>query len=267
MPTKTTLPDYISTFSPARQILAGKLFAHKWFMTTSPDIQREILDLPEDYQGFLEDLASRPDEIGELDVLKMTKLGYGNYLILPVFEVRSNITNQIFTYEYASWKTGANPGARGILFLETDGQITHFIVNKTHKFSTGTEVLDSVGGLYVHVFENKPQNLPKKVEQEICYHLGIKELRFKKIIDLGQAHPDYGMTNNTSSLFAAIIDASQNPNIVSEANFDTAHKPLSVGITIVPITEFKNYLSKIEDNYFLSVAARAMTSPEIILPI
>ena len=124
--------------------------------------------LPEDFSGFLEDLASRPDEIGELDVLKMTKLGRGNFLILPVFEVRSNITNQIFSYEYVSWKIGSHPGASGIVFLETAGKISHFLVSKIHKFSVDKDVYESIGGLYFHFFENQPQNLPKKIEQEIA---------------------------------------------------------------------------------------------------
>lgn len=267
MPTKITLPSYIPSLSPPRQILAGKLFTHEWFQNTNSDIQKEILDLPEDYQGFLEDLASRPDEIGELDVLKMIKLGYGNYLILPVFEVRSNITNQIFHFEYASWKTGSHPGARGIIFLETEGRISHFIVSKTHKFSTASEAYDSIGGLYLHIFDNKVQNLPKKIEHEIRFHLGMDRLEFKKVFNLGSAHPDYGMTNNTSDLFAAIVDISHLPNLVTKEDFRLTHKPVGFELKIVPISEFMNYLNIIEDNYFLSAAARILASKEIDLGI
>ncbi len=267
MPTPTTLSDYLSTLSPDQTLVAEALLKHDWFKDTESTLQQEILALPKDYQGFLEDLALRPDEIGELDILRLTKIGYGNFLILLVFEVRSNITNQIFTCEYASWKTGSRPGARGIIFLETNGKITHFLVSKTHKFSSANEVLESVGGLYLHIFDNSIQNLPKKIEQEICFHLGLQKLNFKKIYNLGKAHPDFGMTNNVSDLFAAIIDISDIPNLTTKDDFRQTHKPTGFELKIVHISEFKEYLNKIEDNYFLSAAARILASNDFSLNI
>lgn len=262
MPTKISLQEFISTLSPKRRDIAGKLLVHQWFKNTDISLQKEILSLPEDYQGFLEDLVKRPDEIGELDVLKLTKIGFGNFLILLVFDVRSNITNQIFSFEYASWKTGSNPGARGIIFLETEGKITHFLISKTHKFSSMNEVYDSIGGLYLHVFENQVQNLPRKIEQELCFHLGIDKLEFKKIIDLGRAHPDYGMTNNQSDLFAAVIDISHKSDLKIKPGFRKTHKPVGFELQIVPISELPAYINKIEDNYFLSALARVLVHPE-----
>lgn len=259
------ISDLLPTLSPNRQALAEKLSKHSWFVATDPQIQKELLTLPEDHEGFLTDLASRPDEIGEVDVLKLTKIGYGNFLLLPVFEVRSNITNQIFSYEYASWKTGSNPGARGVIFLENKGKITHFLVGVMHKFSTGTEVFESIGGLYLHFFENKPFNFPKKIENEICFHLGVDNLEFKKVIELGTAHPDYGMTNNTSDLFAAIVDISHLPKLTPKPNFRTTHKPVGFEIQVVPIEKLPEYLGKIGDNYFLSTIAKLVGTKEIDL--
>lgn len=263
MPTEISLQEFISTLSKERRDIAGKLSVHNWFKNTSIDLQKEILSLPVDYQGFLEDLAARPDEIGELDVLKLTKIGYGNFLILLVFDVRSNITNQVFSFEYASWKTGSNPGARGIIFLESEGKITHFLISKAHKFSSMNEVYDSVGGLYLHVLDNKVQNLPHKIEQEICFHLGLDKLEFKKIIDLGRAHPDYGMTNNQSDLFAAIVDISHIKELKIKPGFRTSHKPVGYELEVIPISELRAYINKIEDNYFLSALARVLVHPDI----
>lgn len=255
--------DYLSSLSPARRLIANTLLGHSWFKNTDPVIQRETLSLPEDHDGLLRDLATRPDEIGELDVLKMTKIGYGHFLVILVFEVRSNITNQVFTYEYASWKTGANPGARGIIFLEKAGQITHFLVSKNHRFSSNEAIYESIGGLYLHIFEKQLQNLPKKMENEICFHLGTDQLEFNKVINLGKAHPDYGMTNNISDLFAATIDISELPPIIPKADFRQTRKPVGYEIKVVPINEFTNYIKTIEDNYFLSASARIMASKEI----
>lgn len=255
--------DHPATTFAGRQEIAKQLNSHAWFKATDESIRGELLSLPLDYDGFLSDLATRPDEIGELDVLKMTKIGYGNFLILPVFEVRSNITNQIFTYEYASWKTGANPGARGIIFLEHEGKITHFLVSVIHKFSTAKEVYESIGGAYFRFYENKAQNLPQKIEKEIGFHLGVDELEFKKVINLGKAHPDLGMTNNQSDLFAAVIEIPNPENLKLKSDFRTAHKPVGFELKVIPISEFKDYLHKIEDNYFLSAAARVLAHQEL----
>lgn len=254
----------MENLTDSRQNLQKQFLQHDWFKNTDSQIQTELLNLPEDFSGFLDDLVNRPDEIGEVDVLRLLKLSYGNYLILSVFEVRSNITNQVFTYEYVSWKTGDASGTRGIIFLESEGKITHFLAIKTHKFSTASMVYDSLGGLFFKVLNNKPQNLPKKIEEEICYHLGVEKLTFKKVIELGKMNSDYGLTNNASSLFAAIIDISELSNLI-DSKLRPTHKPIGFEIRVIHISEFGEYINKIEDSYFLSAVARLLTHKEIEL--
>ncbi|HSV94906.1 MAG TPA: hypothetical protein VLH94_02985 [Spirochaetia bacterium] len=263
----TELTELISTLTPARQEYVASLLKLSWFQNTAPEIQEEVLTLPEDFDGFIKDLSERPDEIGNVEVQRLQKLNRGNYLLIPVFEVRSESTNQIFTYEYVSWKTGQHGGMRGIIFLETNGKITHFIVNRAHKFSTTREVLDSIGGLFLRIDKNNPTNFPQKIEQEICHHLGIKNLTFKKIVDLGRVFPDYGMTNNSSYLFAAIIDVTNFPNVTNKSDFYREHKPMGLEIEIVHVSEFFDFVKKTEDNYFLGAAARVLVSKEIDLEI
>lgn len=250
-----------------RQASAQMLFTKDWFKNTSPELQMEILQLPEDHRGFIADLSERPDEVGNVDILRLLKLNRGHFILTPIFEVRSEINNQIFTYEYASWKTGQHGGTRGIIFLETEGKITHFIVNRTHKFSTGQVVLDTIGGVFLRLENNTPVNFPQKLEQEICYHLGIKDLKFKKVIDLGRVYPDYGLTNNSSYLFAAIIDITDFPLQDHKPDFSHEHKPFGQEIQIVDIGEFQKYINKTEDNYFLGAAARILVRDDINLGI
>lgn len=267
MSNKLEIIELISTLTPHRQQLIQPLLTKSWFQNTDLELQKEVLSLTEDHDGFLQDLSERPDEIGKVDVLKLQKLSRGNFMLISVFEVRSDVNNQIFTYEYVSWKTGQHGGMRGIIFLETEGKITHFIVNRTHKFSTTTEVLDSVGGLFLRLNQKAPLNFPKKLEQEICHHLGVKDLVFKKVVDLGRVFPDYGMTNNSSYLFAAIVDITNFPNTTSKTDFQRDHKPMGLEIQIVHISEFMDFVKKTEDNYFLGAAARVLTSQEIELDI
>ncbi len=251
-----------------RQEIFKKLQKHTWFKNTDQNLKDELTNFPEDHDPFLLDLAERPDEIGELDVLKLVKLGYGHFMIMPVFEVRSNITNQVFTYEYTSWKSGRNAGLRSVIFLERDGVITHFLVAHSHKFSIAGEVYDSIGGTYLHFYNNQITNLPKKIENEIRFHLGVDKVEFKKVISLGKCHPDYGMLNNQSDLYAATIDISHLPNLVVKDDFRVTHKPVGVEIKIVHISELRDYvLNKIEDNYFLSAIARVLVHPDFDIEI
>ena len=185
------IKELLPTLSPKRLPLAEKLLSLSWFFSSAPEVQREVLTLPEDFQGYLEDLAGRPDEIGELDIICLNKVLKGKFLVTSIFEVRSTLTNQEFTYEYISWKYGARPGAKGIIFLESNGEITHFLVAKEFTFSTASENYEAIGGLYVHLFENKPFNLPKKIENEIRFHLGIDKIEFKRVFDLGKSSPDW----------------------------------------------------------------------------
>lgn len=252
----------------SREKIFARLQKQCWFKESSQEVQDEILSLPDDYDQYLEDLASRSDEIGELDVLRLVKVAHGKYLITSVFEVRSNLTNQIFTYEFVSWKTGSNPGARGIVFLETNKQISHFLVLKSHKFSIDAKVYDSVGGLYLKFYNNHLTNLPKNIENEIKFHLGMSKIEFSKIIDLGKVYPDYGMTNNQSELFAATIDITHLPNLTTVDDFRHVHKPIGFELLIVPIGELTEYAqNKINDSYFLSALTRCILHPKIQIPL
>jgi hypothetical protein len=154
---------------------------------------------------------------------------------------------------------------RGIIFLETGDKITHFLVAKKFKFSTSEQEDESVGGLFFKIEDNKAFNLPKKIEDEIMFHLGIKEIKFTKVVDLGRTYPDYGMTNNSATLFAAVIDIDMIPQEIVKDDFRTSHKLVNFETKIVHISEFPEYVKKINDNYFLAAAARLLISDEISL--
>lgn len=259
------IKDLLDTLSSTRRKHADKLLSFPWFKRSSPEVQMAVFTLPEDFEGYVEDLAARPDEIGELDLIRLTKICLGSFLITSVFDVRSNLTNQEFTYEYVSWKTGSYTGMRGIIFIESQGKITHFLVGKKFKFSTSEEVYESIGGFFFKIEDNKAINLSKKIEDEICSHLGIKEIKFSKVIDLGRVYPDYGMTNNSSTIYAAVINIDNLPQPISKNDFRTTHKMVNFETKFIHINEFPDYVKNINDNYFLAAAARLLLSDEISL--
>ena len=117
-----------------RKIIIDNLKTKEWFKKSTKSIQKELLELPEEFEGFLKDLGNRSEQIGDIRVNKLISIARGNFLITPVFEVESVQTLEKYTYEYASWKYGKETGSRGIIFLTVDGVIKYFIVRRTQRF-------------------------------------------------------------------------------------------------------------------------------------
>jgi len=90
----TSLEKFVSILTPNRQLLAANLLDKNWFKNTDISVQKAILSLPDDHEGFVFDLSNRPDMIGSLEIVKLIKFVEGDYLIIPVFEVYSH--NLIF---------------------------------------------------------------------------------------------------------------------------------------------------------------------------
>ncbi len=257
-------PQNSNIIAENRSSILEKLNHYQWFLNTDTDIKNELLSLPEDHDGFLEDMIGRTDELDNMDILKLERLERGNHLITPVFIVRSHETNQVFTYEYVSWKSGANPGYKGILLIENENKITHFITKTIFKFSQNAQVYDSFGGFIE--FKNKHLvNFPKVQEAEIKHQLGTDDLIIKEFIDLGFINPDIGMSNNRSSLFAAVIDGSQATRLMLDTPLKT--KGISFKISIHPIDELPKLLLNINDSFFLSAIARLVAIGKLNLKL
>lgn len=244
-----------TSYSESRQEILDLLSKTSWFKNTDTDLKNELLALPSEFDGFLSDLAARPEEMGGVTILRLKKLSYGNFMAIPVFEVRSKHTNQIFTYEYTSPREGKDPGFKGILLLEIDGEIKYFVLKKTEKFAVGRVVYDTLGG-YIQFKNNKLLNLPKKVEAEVKRELGIEELVIKRFIDLGQMNVDVSLTNKHNSLFAAVIDASSSKKIREMAGKSFETKKISFDLIIEPIDKLHEYINKVDDSFFLAAVAR-----------
>lgn len=243
------------------------LEALNWYKNTQSEIKNTISTLPLEFNGFLSDLATKTDEIDNLEILSLKDIKVGNHLVIPIFEVRQENTNQIFTYEYVSWKQGVNPGYKGILLLENQGKITHFITKQTHKFSQNKVVYDSFGG-FICLEDSTLKNFPKNQEAEILRQLGLKQLKINKFYDLGPLTPDIGLSNHFTSLFAAVIDASESPNLNPLTQQKLATKGLSFTITLHSLDKLPQLIPQIHDSYFLaSILRLANQNPYLNLPL
>lgn len=241
-----------------RDQLLEKLSERAWFKATDEAIRKELLDLPHDFDGFLWDLASRPNEFEGVDVLRVLKIPHGNFIITPVFEVRSQKTNQIFTYEYASFKYGKNAGYRGILLLEHEGEIKYFVLKYTKKFSVGTWVYDTIGD-FIQFSQGSIKNFPAIVEKEIKEELGLSELIVKRFIDLGQINPDVTLTNKQAALFAAVLDANDSQKIRELEKDAITTKKVEFGIRVFPINKLEEMINTVDDPYFLCSVLRLIS--------
>ena len=240
-----------------RQNIFQKLRQQNWYQQTNPKIQQKLLNLPPDFNGYLTDLSHRPNEIGNNKVLKLLDIKHGNYNIISVFQLRSLSTNQEYTYEYNSYKYGKNPGFKGVLFLENQEKITHFIIKKTNKFSIASNVYDSIGG-FIKFKHNQLINLPKKVEGEIKRELNLKEITISRFINLGFLATDIGMTNNHVALFAAFININKT-NLQNLKNQTLQTKKVEFQLVIEPIQHLGQYIHQVDDSFFLASICRLVS--------
>lgn len=261
---KNEFENYIYTLSPNRQLLAAKLMDKRWFTNSDLATKREVLSLPNNFEGFVFDLSNRPDFVGNIEVLKLISLPRGNYLITPVFEVRSVNSRKKFTYEYTSWNSGPHSGIKGTLFIEKHGKITHFVTIEMPKFAPAKNHFDSIGGL-VQYAGNKLVNLPKDIEIALKDQLGLSDLCVKQYIDLGQVSPDNGLTNNHPYLFAAILDGEHAQNVTSIQHSHLKTKPQGFQLQIMPIEQLGAYTIKSDDAFFLSAVCRLVAKKLISL--
>lgn len=240
-----------------RQKILSILSDKRWFKNTDFEIQKKIFILPEDFDGYLASLATRRDEYKGIDVIRLLDVPRGNYNLISLFEVRSQKTNQVFTYEYVTSKYGSGVGYRGLIFLEIAGEIKYFILRQTDKFALGTSVFETIGG-YVEFRSNKLLNIPKAIEDQINTELGLKEIVVKRFIDLGLLATDPAVTSSHIAIFAAIIDAT-NANLDKIQSKIYHTKPVNFQLIVEPIDRIREYVHKTDESFFLACVLRLIS--------
>ena len=251
-------------FTPERKLIVEALMERAWFQRTSPELQLELAkladknaEMPEgNHDGFLADLAGRPDVINDLEVIKLEKLPRGNFALIPTFKVKNKAGNE-YPYEYISWRHGPNSGAKGLAFVKNHGAITHLIVLRGGKFATGKSEFDTIGG-FINPEDTQEITaaIKKTAYRELTEELGLPDLKVEKIFDLGKIRVDAGMTNNNPSLFAAIIDGEEAKKI-SPTPLNPDKFELKAGVLIVPIGQLPELMKTNQDGLFLSTVAKS----------
>lgn len=266
---KQEIDALLARATPERRSIFEKLREKKWFQQTDPTLQKSLLLLPskgrENHNGFLDDLANRPEEIANIKVERMIDLPKGSFALVPKFEVsRLDNPSLRYTYEYVSWRTGPLSGAKGVVFVEKDGQTSHFIVLRGEKFAPAKPTWDTVGG-FVDTGRESVNQIETHVSREIQEELGGSDIHVNKVVNLGHVLPDAGMTNNEPSLFAAFIGANDLSRLSSEPVNPDIYE-LKSGAVIFPIDHLPQVVMDNTDGYFLSTIARAWAKGIIAPP-
>lgn len=256
----TTQTMTLST-SNEHQMLLGKLTSRTWFQNTSTDLQHELLSLPvdaankNDWTGFLDDLANRPESLGGVTQLRLAKLLCGNYGAIVMFEV-TNQAGGVFTYEYFSWKHGSMSGAKGVVFVRTGDDITHFIVLRGEKFGPAKFCWDTTGG-FADLGAEGVFTIPDRIKLEIQQELGSDDIHVGQVYDLGRIMTDAGQTNNNPGVFAAVIDV-ENANKVSRTPVNADVYELSAGAYVFPIEQLRTHVLENGDTFFQTAVLRSI---------
>ncbi len=264
-----TLDLLLQKATPERRSIGEKLREKSWFKATDPELQKQLLTLPDkgkaNHDGFLGDLANRPDELSDIKIERMVALPRGSFALVPKFEVsKKDNPSMRYTYEYVSWRNGPLSGEKGVVFVENGGKTTHFIVLRGEKFATGKPSWDSVGG-FADLGVDGVTKLDERTAKEIQEELGIADIKVNRKVSLGKVNPDVGMTNNEPNLFAAFIDGDMASKIKQKPLNGDIYE-LKSGAVVFPIDQLPSVVMTNTDGYFLSTIARAWAKGVIAPP-
>jgi hypothetical protein len=216
------------------------------------------------HDGFLDDLAGRASFLGGVQVDSMVALNRGNFALIPVFNVTNTENGQQYTYEYVSWRQGPHSGAKGIVFVRPPlpgAQPTHFITLVGDKFAPGTLVDDTVGG-FMDLGVGGVQKVMDRIGKEVREETGVEDLVIDEVVELGQIHPDVGMTNNYPSIFTAFISSAEAARIpVNPINPDT--RELRSGALVTPMRNLRQFVLFNTDAIFHAAMLRAIANDTI----
>jgi hypothetical protein len=260
------LAQFSGQLTDDRQKIAEELAGRLWFQATSPELRAELVTLPqegaENHDGYLTDLAARPEQLGGIEVLRLHALARGKFALISIFDVRNLAKGHEYTYEYVSWRYGSLPGAKGLVFVRPSPSEppTHFVVLVGEKFAPSTKVYDTLGG-FIDLGVEGVQTLRDRILLEVKQELGVEDLEVSSIIDLGQVYTDHGMTNSKPSSFVAFISSDQAGRIPKETVNSDIHE-LKAGALVVPIEQLREFVLNNNDALFHVALMRAIASTE-----
>lgn len=247
-----------STNSYSRQEAVAKLRTRKWFGTSSVEIQQQLINLPSEYDGFVNDMSDRTDTSMEFELLKLTEIHMADSLVMPVFLVKSNFSGKTYERTFTTYRRGRHHALRGLVLLEKDGVISHFLVRKCSRFEVNKVVYESLGSIYAPIIlRDEPQMIADYVQNELSKLLRVPKLNSSRFINLGNVNPDGSVVDMVIGLYASVIKVDNVESLrklIENKEYDD--KGYVYSFEILPIDELLNFLGKTDDSYLLSIFGR-----------
>jgi len=234
-----------------------KLRSKKWYVNSEKSVKDKLKKLAKNPRtiGFVEDIANRPEAIGGVEQLAVSKVSHSLegkkiYGVAAWFMVKEKGGN-INEVGYYSWGMGPKSGAKVLALLKKKNRISHIAVFKNEKFPVAEEVYDMVGG-----FPLPDESIHDLVSRNLLDKIGIDitnpSVELEELIGLGRIMPDSGMTNNHPLLYAVTlkIDDTVFPSMkkgkVSEEDV----------VILWPVEKLEELINKTDDAYFLAALSR-----------
>ena len=244
------------------KLIVAKLKSHDWYKNSSSVIKEKLLHLVKVARtsGFVEDLANRPEVIGNLKQNKVVKFEHSPdknniYGVAIWFEVEDE-EGKKHIEGYYSWAMGVKSGAKLLVLTRHKGQLTHLAMVKEQKFPIGSVIYNLAGGL-PKVNESVFDLISRKLLEDLGVDVKNGSAKIGEIIGLGRVTPDPGMTNNHPFLYAIILDLSDNifPPIIPGETYESGNQ-----LVLWPVEKLQELVNRIDDSYFLSALARLTLS-------
>ncbi len=247
-----------------RQRLLKQLVKRKWFQATAPEVQLQIAQLPQSgsgsFDGFVEDLIRRREVIGDLQITRMLSLPRGNFIACPVFEVRNDLTKQVYTYEYAAYRYTVPNGAKGLVLVRENRESdpTHFIILSGDKFATSDMTYELMGG-YSEPQEDDEDIIVSGIIREIQEESGVKNLEVNEVTLLGTLVVDPGLSSHETHLFVAYITPAELKRISANAkNIDD--RELNTYVHVLPLTQLSDIVRDTNNSMLLAAVSKAVAN-------
>ena len=232
----------------ALEMLSGKT----WWKATFPFIRLQITSMPPSWDGFVSDLARRKDIVGGVTLVRIAQFSpdpamFGGIIAFDVIQPGGNLG----TYMYHSWNKGGFSGSKGMVFVQNDNRITHFIYLEVERFSLGGELsVDCPGG-----FAQPGEDALKTMMKELHEELGI-EVNVVVAVPLGPIHVDAGVTSNYPELFYVVIDGKGIPEEASSSLLDEAESRMKYHMK--PIAQFMRFVADNDDGLTGNIVAKML---------
>ncbi|MBU1117894.1 hypothetical protein KKD37_02925 [Patescibacteria group bacterium] len=239
--------------SEKRMAQIEMLEKHDWWNATDAAIRLKIAYLPEKkWDGAIEDLINRTDIVGGLEQKRIIRFetDAGQFGGLINFEVVNHHDgDKVQSYMYWTWRNGPASGAKGTVFVASNGVITHFVRLYAEKFAIGGEVVDDSIGGFGAVGEDSLTTWIRELTEELH-----TELKIIKVVDLGPVRTDSGLGNMMPNVFFAIVDGE---GLDLSADSPLLDRPeVESKYTLAPIAEYPQFLRETDSGYALQVAGR-----------